>query len=151
MHWWTIVDEGTMSGPSRWDLHDNLRLRQYNDIYGPSTSATTSRKGYLYNFHIHIHIHLGTFLIFDTIDSYEWEDYILKLALYSSENNGIGVVVRYTDTNNYYKIDLDRERQFKKLFRMKDGIETVVEERLNEYGYEQSVWFTVSTPIKYLV
>jgi hypothetical protein len=70
----------------------------------------------------------------------------LKLSFYSSDDDGIGVVFRYTDTNNYYKIDLDRERKFKKLFKMKDGTETVLEEELNVYGFQTYVWFQASTP-----
>jgi len=38
-----------------------------------------------------------------------WVDYRLDVSLRSSDNDGIGVIFRYQNPNNYYKFDMDSQ------------------------------------------
>ena len=39
---------------------------------------------------------------------------------------------RYQDQDNYYKLDLDNQRKFSKLFKVVDGVETTLAQWLNQ-------------------
>ena len=44
----------------------------------------------------------------------------------STDNDGIGLMFRYQDQDNYYKLELDNERKFYKIFKVVDGMETTL-------------------------
>jgi hypothetical protein len=44
----------------------------------------------------------------------------------NSDDDGVGVMFRYQNPSNYYKVDLDSQRNFHKLFKMVGGIETTL-------------------------
>jgi len=108
---WTVVDEGTISAPSLW-LERSGRLMQLSDIYGPNGSATDHRK--------------GTYLYWNDPQALGWSSYALSVTFNNSDDDGVGVMFRYQDPSNYYKVDLDSQRNFHKLFKMAGGIETTL-------------------------
>ena len=109
MRGWQIIDEGTIEAPSNWNVVNGV-VQQSSNIYGPSADATTNRK--------------GTFAYWDDPSALLWTDYMLTATLRSSDNDGIGLLFRYQDPSNYYKIDLDTQRNFQTLVKVAGGIET---------------------------
>ena len=58
--------------------------------------------------------------------AFDWADYQFDVSLRSSDNDGIGVMFRYQNPQNYYKFDMDVQLQFRKLFKMHEGVETTL-------------------------
>ena len=86
--WQVIDDREPQSGPSNW-LVENGELVQKSNIwsYGPVELETK--------------YHLGTHIVrgFTT-----WSDYSLNAILRSTDNDGVGLIFRYQDALNYYRI-----------------------------------------------
>ncbi|WP_199860636.1 metallophosphoesterase [Oceanobacillus damuensis] len=109
---WTTVDEGTIDAPSNWSIVRG-ELVQSSNIYGPNVPAVDNRK--------------GTFAYYDHGRALNaWEDYSFKANVRSTDDDGIGLMFRYQDPDNYYKLDLDHQRSFIKLFKVVDGVETTL-------------------------
>ncbi|RKN70084.1 hypothetical protein [Paenibacillus ginsengarvi] len=106
---WQIVDIGATGGPSVWQLGGGA-LKQRSDIGGGSSAADSPEKP-------------GTLAISGGAD---WTDYRLIVDLKSDDRDGIGVVVRYRDMDNYYLLALDEERSFRRLIRVANGVMTTV-------------------------
>ncbi|WP_217896393.1 metallophosphoesterase [Oceanobacillus rekensis] len=109
---WTVVDEGTVSAPSNWSVVRG-EVVQSSNIYGPDVPAVDNRK--------------GTFAFYDRANAINsWSDYTFSTTLRSTDDDGIGLMFRYQDPDNYYKLDLDEQRNFIKLFKVVDGMETTL-------------------------
>ena len=108
---WTIVDEGGTDGPSYWQIVSGQMVEPSN-IYGPDSSAVDNRR--------------GTYAYWKDPISFFWADYKLDVSLRSTDNDGIGVIFRYQNPSNYYKFDMDSQRNFRKLFKMYNGAETTL-------------------------
>src|SRR6185503_4558705 len=108
---WTVRDEGTIEAPSSWQVSGG-RLVQTSNIYGPASDTVANRA--------------GTFAIWDNPVAYRWRDYLLTATLASSDDDGIGLLFRYRDPNNYYKLEFDAQRNFRKLLRKLNGVETTL-------------------------
>jgi hypothetical protein len=108
---WTVVDRGTISAPSDWHGSDG-RLAQSSNICGPDTAATENRQ--------------GSFAYWSDAAAFSWDDYVFSVHMQTTDDDGMGVLFRYQDEANYYKVDIDRQRNFRKLFRITDGVETTL-------------------------
>jgi calcineurin-like phosphoesterase family protein/Big-like domain-containing protein/purple acid phosphatase-like protein/lectin family protein/Calx-beta domain-containing protein len=108
---WIIRDEGAIDAPSSWQVSTG-KLAQLSNIYGPTSDAMSDRR--------------GTFAVWDNSIAYRWRDYVLTATLASGDDDGIGVLFRYRDPNNYYKLEFDTQRNFRKLFRKLNGVETTL-------------------------
>lgn len=108
---WTVVDEGTLDAPSKW-LEGSGRLMQLSNIYGPNWYATDHRK--------------GTYLYWSDPQALGWSTYALSVTFNNTDDAGVGVLFRYQNPSNYYKVDLDSQKNFHKLFKMAGGIETIL-------------------------
>jgi hypothetical protein len=106
---WTVVEEGNTSGPSVWTVIGG-RFVHGSDIHGPDSSALALRK--------------GTSAYWYEPTSRFWGDYRVEVSIRTPDDDGIGLLFRYRHPRNYYKLDLDRQRGFRKLFKMSDGVET---------------------------
>lgn len=115
---WTIVDEGTISAPSNWSASGG-RAVQASNIYGPDVPSVDNRK--------------GTFAYYNKASAMNWNNYSVEAILKSTDNDGIGLMFYYKDPNNYYKVDLDSERNFRKLFKVKNGVETTLASSAGAY------------------
>jgi len=79
---WNVVDDGWISAPSNWQVASG-ELRQSSNIYGsagqawPGTYAWSGDTG--------------------------WTDYDYRARLRSTDDDGIGLMARYQDWNNYYR------------------------------------------------
>jgi hypothetical protein len=108
---WTVVDEGTSEAPSKW-LERSKRLIQLSNIYGPSANATNNRK--------------GTFIYWNDPPALGWSNYTFSVTFNTTDDDGVGVMFRYQNPSNYYKVELDAQRSFRKLFKKSGGVETVL-------------------------
>ncbi|MCX7749658.1 MAG: hypothetical protein N2645_22620 [Clostridia bacterium] len=125
---WTVVNEGTVSGPSAWSVSSG-RAAQTSNIYGPTSTAKDHRK--------------GTFAYYNKASAMNWNNYSVEAILKSTDNDGIGLMFYYKDANNYYKVDLDRERNFRKLFKIKNGIETTLAVSTGAYTADSNMTLKV--------
>ena len=107
----TVVDEGIWEAPSQW-LERRNRLFQLSNIYGPAPTAVDHRR--------------GTFAFWNPPQALSWSNYACSVTVNDSDNDGMGLLFRYRNPSNYYKIDLDAQRGFRKLFKMADGVETTL-------------------------
>jgi hypothetical protein len=108
---WTVVDEGTVSAPSSWTASGE-QARQLSNIHGPNSTVTVGRK--------------GTFAYYNKAGATSWTNYSVEIPMTSTDNDGIGLMFYYTNPSNYYKVDVDLERNFRKLFKVQGGVETTL-------------------------
>jgi len=127
---WTVVDEGTRDAPSHWRARFG-RLEQNGNIFGPTVLTVDHRQ--------------GTFLVYNKASALNWSNYIMQTSVLTPDDDGIGVLFRYQNTSNYYKLDLDRQKDFHKLFKVVDGVETVL--RQDTGGYAQNVAIPVRVEV----
>jgi hypothetical protein len=85
---------------------------QLSNIYGPASDAVVNRA--------------GTFAVWDDSSAYRWRDYEVTATLTSGDDDGIGLLFRYRDPNDYYKLEFDVERNFRKLLRKLNGVEATL-------------------------
>ena len=114
----TIVDEGTVDGPSSW-AEQGRRLVQSANIHGPAGSAVDHRK--------------GTFAYWNSPEALNWTNYAVSVSFRNSDDDGVGLLFRYQDPSNYYKVELDSQRSFRKLFKLVGGVETTLAAETNGY------------------
>jgi predicted phosphodiesterase len=85
---WTLVDDPEpRSGPSNWQIV-NGELIQTSNIWSYDPPKE-------FQYHLGSHAVAG--------DS-SWDDYTLNAILRSTDNDGIGLIFRYQDPGNYYRI-----------------------------------------------
>ncbi len=86
---WTIAnDPEPQSGPSRWIVENGV-LVQTSNIWSYGTVELETK------------YHLGTQI---TAGNPDWEDYSLNALARSADNDGIGLIFRYQDARNYYRL-----------------------------------------------
>ena len=79
----------------------------------------------------------GTYVYYD--GGMSWTDYELTADLYCGDNDGIGLIFRYTGPGDYYKLVLNRQANTRKLIRVQG--EAATELWSVAGGYTQSTWF----------
>ena len=131
MNGWTIVDEGKIDAPSKWSIV-NGEVVQSSNIYGPNVPAEDNRK--------------GTFAYYDKRSALNWDNYTFSATLRATDNDGTGLMFRYQDQDNYYKLDLDNQRKFSKLFKVVDGVETTLA-HVAEPGYTVGTKFDLEIKV----
>ncbi len=120
---WQVIDSGNVSAPSRWIVGASgtpatPHIEQTSNIHGGSTN----RDGLLKP---------GTTLV---RGDNSWTDYRITLFMRSADNDAIGVVFRYRDSNNFYRFSMDRERRYRRLVRVRNGTATLLAE--DDFVYE---------------
>ena len=105
---WRVVDEGTISAPSDWATTGG-RVEQLANIYGPDATTVSNRQ--------------GTFLLWDEPPAYAWSNYHCVVTFNSFDDDGAGVMFRYQNASNYYKVEFDNQRSFARLSKKVDGEE----------------------------
>jgi hypothetical protein len=119
---YTIVDEGTSSGPSVWSVLAGA-IVQTSNIYGGSTAGASPEKP-------------GTLAI--AKDSAGWANVRVRATFSSAADDAIGVVFRFVDRDNYYRVSLDRERSYRRLIKKAGGAVTVLWEDGGNYDTGRS-------------
>ena len=121
---WTIKDEGTMGAPSLWRI-SNDSLLQLSNIAGgaspgyPGTYALAGDSG--------------------------WTDCRLTVRLRSDDKDGIGIIFRYVDPNNYYRFSVDKQNNRCMLVTKKAG--TVQKLAEKNCSYTVGVPFTLTVDV----
>ncbi|MCZ7635305.1 MAG: Ig-like domain-containing protein [Verrucomicrobia bacterium] len=127
---WRVVDEGEFGGPSSWYVSGG-RLHQAGNLYGPHPGVVAGRR--------------GTFAYWSRPGAQDWGDYAFKVTVRSRDDDGVGVLFRYRDPANYYKVELDRQRQFRQLVRVREGRETLLAREAG--GYELDTDFVLGVEV----
>ncbi|GAB89860.1 hypothetical protein [Gordonia rhizosphera] len=123
---WTISDQGTESGPSVWQLRKG-ELLQSSDIWGGSLTAAALPKP-------------GTWAI---VGDETWDDVRLAVRLCSDQDDAVGLLFRYIDADNYYRLSLDADRKIRRLVKCVDGVVSKLWERKDGYPVGRPVTLTV--------
>lgn len=80
----------------------------------------------------------------------EWTDYRFSAEVSAAQAGGIGVLVRYIDADNHYRIELDRLRNRTTLVRRQSGVETTLWTGTGSYTVGQSHWLMVEVDGSYI-
>jgi hypothetical protein len=118
---WTVVDEGTLLGPSHWFV-SSCNLDQDRKIYDPPIDRNTLSKR-------------GTQAV---AGNPSWDDIILDLTMQSNFGSAIGAMIRYQDSSHYYRFSMDSLRGYRRLVKNVNGNFTLL--------WEDSVAYTVGKP-----
>ncbi|MCP4676858.1 MAG: hypothetical protein GY854_15355, partial [Deltaproteobacteria bacterium] len=105
---WKKYDQTTVGGTSNW-IEENGRMNQYAETQSPSGDALNR---------------LGTYAFWNDVGVGGWTDYALLVSIWNTDNDGMGVMFRYQDDENYYKLELDWEDQFRRLVKKVGGVNT---------------------------
>ena len=86
---WQIVDDPEpQSGPSDWAVENGILVQKSNIwAYGPVALET--------KYHLGTHVSAG---------NKDWSDYSLNALVRSTDNDGVGLIFRYDNPKNYYRI-----------------------------------------------
>ena len=110
---WTIVDEGTLLAPSNWSASSGVMV-QNSDIYSLPTSVAELSKR-------------GTYAYY--AGGLGWTDYQADLTIRTAvDDDDIGVMFRYQDSNNYYRFSWGRQRSYRRLVKKQGGVFTLLAE-----------------------
>jgi hypothetical protein len=121
---WSFVAEGNRDGPMNWLVSDG-ELRQTSNLYG-STDNELDRP--------------GTYAL---AGESAWTDYTLIVRLRSDDDDSIGVMFRYQDSDNYYRFSMDRQRRYRRLIRKVAGVSSLLWEDAVRYSLEHEYVVTV--------
>jgi len=120
---WTVVDQGTVSAPSSWSAAAKTLLQSRN-IYEPPNDTLSIAK-------------LGTYIWYN--DGLAWSNYQVDFTMRSSDDDTVGVMFRYQDSNNYYRFSWDRERAYRRLVKNSGGVfSTLAEQYASPYNSNQT-------------
>ena len=119
---WTVRDEGTISAPSAWAVDQGV-CRQTANIYTPEAPPNAVSRP-------------GTLLLRGSL---AWTDYRFAVGMRNADNDGFGVVFRYTDASNYYRFSWDSERNLRMVTKVKNGVWTVL--LADAVPYEIGRWY----------
>jgi Domain of Unknown Function (DUF1080) len=101
---WTIVDEGDLYGSSNWSAATGALVQSSN--IGSANAGGA-----------------GSYALF-TRGS--WQDYRVALKMRSADNDPIGVIFRFQDSDNYYRFSWDRETAGRRLVKQEKGVFKVI-------------------------
>jgi lysophospholipase L1-like esterase len=124
---WRLVDDSAGSGAhnqSLWNISDNA-LRQNNYVASPAQDGAPFDQTY----------HQGTFRYLDTeleLTDYQFRVEITPLTR-SGGGNDVGIMFRYSDRDNYYRLSMNSRYGFTRLEKKKDGAFSTL--GVNSIGY----------------
>lgn len=125
---WQIVEDGTLLWPSAWYVSSGEAV-EFAGTYRGSTTASVIDKP-------------GTYLL-QTTGSH-WTDYRVNVNLRSPDNDGIGLMFRVQDNNNYYRFSMDSERNFRRLVKKVNGTFTQIWQGTGTYVANQNYQLEVT-------
>jgi hypothetical protein len=116
---WTVVDDGASEAPSLWRERSG-HLIQASNINGPGGYSYDHRK--------------GTHVYWNDPAALDWSNCTFSVSFNSQDDDGVGVLFRYQNRSNYYKVELDSSKRFRKLFKLVNGVETTLATEYNGYS-----------------
>ena len=124
---WMVIDNGNTEGPSNWTV-SNGEVIQLSNIWDGVDIPSNIAK-------------FGTYAL---TGNASWQDYDVSLRVMSEDNDELGIMFRYQDSNNYYRFSLDTERHYRRLVKFVNGTPTVLVEDAVRYELGQSYNIRVS-------
>ena len=118
---WTIVDEGDQSTPSQWAVDAGALVQSSNIFSNPLDGAAIEKRGTL-----------------ALAGDPSWTDTVLSLTLTSTDDDAIGVLLRYAGPGDFYRFSMDRERGYRRLVRCSGGTFTTL--------WEDAVAYDINRP-----
>jgi hypothetical protein len=115
---WTVVDETSFGGPSMWSARNGALIQSSNIGEGSPANAR------------------GTLAL---AGAASWRDYRINARLRSDDDDAIGIVFRYRDADNWYRLELDVQRAYRRLVRCDAGVRTTLWQDANAYSVGQPV------------
>ncbi|MGH7846386.1 MAG: family 16 glycoside hydrolase, partial [Candidatus Binatia bacterium] len=110
---WTILDEGPLDGPSSWSAAGGALIQSSN-----IGSVDYSRRP-------------GTYALYT---KGSWKDYRFTLKMKSADNDLLGVMFRYQDNENYYRLSWGEQIAGRRLVKREKGLFTVIAEDAVPYS-----------------
>ena len=126
---WTIVDEGNNYAPSNWKVSNGV-LVQDSNIFGGSSNGTEPYEP-------------GTYALNGEVN---WTDYTVNLKLRSRDDDGIGIMFRYQDPDNYYLFSMGKQRNYRTITKKVDGV--VTELAGDTVPYSMNQWYEVRIEVQ---
>jgi hypothetical protein len=120
---WSVVDDGTLFGPSDWSAAAGT-LQQHSEIFEPPVDLATLAKR-------------GTHAV---AGDPAWTDTILDAVLQSADGSTIGVMIRYRDASNYYRFSMDAVRGYRRLVKNVAGTFTLL--------WQDHIPYPAATPVR---
>ena len=120
---WTVVDEGALDGPSDWAVEGGA-LVQRSDIGSPQQG--TGSQAYSVAGDGPFILRDGTYALRDDPAALAWADYAVEATLTPGDDDGIGLLFRYADAENFYKLEADAQTGLVILTRHLEGRETIL-------------------------
>ncbi|MHB9131533.1 MAG: metallophosphoesterase, partial [Armatimonadota bacterium] len=125
---WTIVDEGKQGQPSSWVVLRGTfgQLSNINTADAPKWSGTCALAG-----------------------DAEWGNYTFSLLVRSFDDDGLGIIFRYVDANNYYRFRWSGVKSWwngRVLERVVDGKWTVLAQ--DNVGYDMAVYHAIAVSLE---
>ncbi|HEX7185099.1 MAG TPA: hypothetical protein VF756_24940 [Thermoanaerobaculia bacterium] len=108
-----IVDQGTSGGPSQWQIEGGtlIQLSAIGSGFEPALPGTNAVTG----------------------DS-EWTDYRLTVDLRSDSGGSIGMVFRWRDADNHYRLAADATLRYRRLVKVEAGVVSILWEDEGRYA-----------------
>ncbi len=127
---WTIVDQGTQDGPSDWQVVGGA-LVEASNINSPQQGTGSS--AYSVEGDGPFILRDGTYALWDDPAALDWTDYAIEATLTPNDDDGIGLLLRYVDPQNYYKLEADAQTGLVMLTRHLEGRETILARAYGDY------------------
>jgi hypothetical protein len=140
---WEVRDEGNIHAPSRWEVRAtgapvSHYLKQTSNIKSGTDDASDPVKP-------------GTILLYGNDPALDlghaeqpanWTDYRLTVYLNASEGGAMGLVFRHSDGNNYYRFSMDRDRKYRRLVSVANGIHSILKQ--DDFIYEPQTDYLIT-------
>ncbi len=101
---WQVVTAGNVSGPAAWSAATGVMVQSSNVHSLPVDAASLPKEGTL-----------------AIAGDSTWADLAFETRLRSSDDDAIGIVFRYVDSNNYYRLSMARSGTYRRLVKKVNG------------------------------
>ncbi|MHC4647808.1 MAG: right-handed parallel beta-helix repeat-containing protein, partial [Planctomycetota bacterium] len=125
---WQIVDQGNYSTPSSWSAATG-EMVQSSNIYTEPTSDWRL---------------LGTYAL--CTQDMPWGDYEVSLSIKSVDDDWMGVMFRYVDSDNYYRFAWNGSNGNRRLVKMVNGAVTTLQQDASTYVGDQ--WYRARIAVR---
>ena len=124
---WTVVDNGTLEGPSEWIVYEN-KLLQLSNVYADFNASDPN------DFSMP-----GTYI---WRGNKKWQNYKISFNMISNDDDALGVMFRYIDDATYYRFSMSREVGLALLMKFQGGEYQVLSRK--KFKYEKNHLYQIN-------